>query len=290
MNFTTKLSEQLRQKVGNLSPLRNVKPVGGGDINECLRLDFDERSVFVKKNSDQAYPRMFDLEARALEELRNESQFAIPQVIMNGCVEDEAFLILEFLEEGRKEPGFWEDFGAKLAMMHRPVKPAFGWHTDNYMGRLVQANDFEDQWADFFATRRIEPQLKMARESGLLQGDDLRRAARFLEKVESLVPAEPAALIHGDLWAGNYMVAPDGSPALIDPALHYGHREADIAMMHLFGGFSPEVFEAYNRSYPLEAAWRERLDIHNLYPVLVHLNLFGASYAAQVRATLKKHA
>lgn len=136
---------------------------------------------------------------------------------------------------------------------------------------------------------RLQPLVKLAYDSGLLDGQDARRMEILYKKLPEILPVEPPSLIHGDLWSGNYMVGNDGNPCIIDPAVYYGHREMDIAMSKLFGGFSPEFYRAYNEEYPMVKGWEKRVELNQLYPLLVHVNLFGEGYNRQVRQILKDY-
>jgi fructosamine-3-kinase len=153
---------------------------------------------------------------------------------------------------------------------------------DNFIGSLIQENKQQPDFINFFISQRLEVQLKIARNQGALNQSDTRYFNSLFNKLNNIVPIEKPALLHGDLWSGNFMVNSSGAPCIFDPAVYYGHREADIAMTQLFGGFSPEFYHAYNETCPLEKDWQKRTDIFNLYPLLVHVNLFGGSYAAQV--------
>jgi fructosamine-3-kinase len=153
------------------------------------------------------------------------------------------------------------------------------------MGSLAQSNSKESDWAQFFIKHRLEPQVKMAVDSGFTFSSSFDHIYKILDKE---VPKAPPALIHGDLWSGNFMVDANDSPVLIDPAAYFGHRETDIAMTTLFGGFSSSFYDFYNSAFPLESDWQERIGLHNLYPLLVHVNLFGSGYVNQVNQVLRK--
>lgn len=283
--YIHKRLEQLRQP----GELHNTHSVSGGDINEAYRLDYSNVSFFVKMNNADAYPGMFEKEASGLQLLSKHSDFKVPEVIEVNSHENQAFLLLEYLPSHAREKNssFWEAFGRLLAKMHRVSKAQFGLDKANYIGKLPQSNKWQDSWPVFFAEERIMPQWQKARGKGYFNTADNRRVEALLQNLENWVPAEPPALVHGDLWSGNYLPFAERQPALIDPAVYYGHREMDLAMMHLFGGFAPELFSAYQEVYPLEQGWRDRLDIHNLYPLLVHVNLFGGGYAGEVERILK---
>jgi fructosamine-3-kinase len=156
------------------------------------------------------------------------------------------------------------------------------------MGALPQSNCRHDDWISFFIEERLEKQVRLAQNSGLLERKDINRFERLYTLFDTLIPKEQPSLIHGDLWGGNYLCSTAAEPYLIDPAAHYGHRESDLAMTTLFGGFSTEFYTAYHEAYPIEKGWEGRLDLYNLYPLLIHLNLFGPSYHGSIRIILQR--
>jgi protein-ribulosamine 3-kinase len=157
------------------------------------------------------------------------------------------------------------------------------------MGSLPQSNKKHESWADFFIAERLMPMVKMAIGKRLLDNADAAKFDKLYKNLPGIFDEEAPSLIHGDLWGGNYLVDIDENPYLIDPALTYGHREFDIAMTTLFGGFSNEFYGAYRESFPLAKGWEGRIDLWNLYPLLVHLNLFGMWYLGQVRGCLGRY-
>ncbi|MFZ1692867.1 MAG: fructosamine kinase family protein, partial [Flavobacteriales bacterium] len=159
---------------------------------------------------------------------------------------------------------------------------------DNYIGSLKQVNTPAADWPSFFIHQRLEPQLRMARDAKRVEAGMAFRFERLFAKLDQLITVEPPALLHGDLWSGNFICDANAQPVLIDPAVYYGHREMDIAMTKLFGGFDSGFYAAYNDAWPMERGWEERMDLCNLYPLLVHVNLFGGGYAAQVEAALRR--
>jgi fructosamine-3-kinase len=277
----------LSQKFAHLGALRQVETIAGGSINQAYRLQFEKESLFVKHQPQGTLDQFFAKEVAGLK-LLQQSPFAVPTVF---AFADEApcYLVLSFEEAGTPLPNFNQQFGKNLAAMHRQSQAQFGLNSWNYMGALKQSNEPTSNWPEFFAQQRILPLVRLARDKGFFSANFLSRIDQLLEKVEKWVPQEPPALVHGDLWSGNYHVSPKGAPMLIDPAAYYGHREVDLAMMHLFGGFDPAIFKAYQNYYPLGSDWKSRIDLHNLYPVLVHVILFGGGYAAQAQSIVKKY-
>lgn len=270
------LSDRLGERVERAST------VGGGDINRAFRVQTKRRSVFVKVN-DEAPLRMFECEERGLAALRDAHALRVPDVLGCGAVDHTTYLILEWIDSGPPSPGFARRFGESLAELHRRSSDAFGFEQDNFIGSLPQPNRTTETWLEFFSEQRLGAQLAIARRKGSLSAATLERADRLLDRLGSLLPerSEPS-LLHGDLWGGNYMIDTDGEAVLIDPAVYFGDREIELAFTELFGGFGADFYDAYNASWPLPSEYAERRDLYNLYPLLVHANLFGGGYASRV--------
>jgi fructosamine-3-kinase len=259
------------------------RPLGGGDINEAWALTLaDGRTVFAKSNA-RAPAGMFAAEARGLRFLAEARALRVPEVLaVAGDGESPSFLLLEHIASGRPRRDHDEALGRGLAALHRAVAPSFGLDHDNFIGRLPQANGPLPTWSAFYAERRLLPQLRLARERGLASRSLISGVESLCARLDEIVgPPEPPARLHGDLWGGNAMVDESGGPCLIDPAVYGGHREVDLAMMRLFGGFGPRVFSAYQESFPLADGAEDRVPLYQLYFLLVHVNLFGGSYLAQ---------
>ena len=278
------LANQLERPVG----ISEILPVGGGCINEAFSLQTNIGKYFIKYNSSSAFPGMFEKEAAGLKILADTKTLEIPEVIASVETEKYAYLLLQNIETNVSTHYFWNDFGTKLADLHRNTNEYFGLDHDNYIGSLVQKNNLHPDFLIFFITQRIEHQLKEARNKGAFSQSETRYFDSLFSVLHNIIPVEKPALIHGDLWSGNFMVNQNGSACLIDPAVYYGHREADLAMTQLFGGFQPEFYHAYNQAWPMEKDWQKRMDIFNLYPLLVHVNLFGGSYARQVLQIIRQ--
>ncbi len=272
----------LSSTLGEIIAIPSAEPLGGGDINESYRLNTTSGLFFMKFNSALRYPGMFEKEAAGLHLIASTGEIRVPAVIVYGQSGDDIFLVLEYLNSAPRKAAFWSDFGSSLARMHRQSSDSFGLDHDNYMGAIPQSNRKHKKWTDFFIHERLEPMVRMARNKGFFTRNSIPAFERLYKRLPEIFPGEPPALIHGDLWTGNQMADENGGACLIDPAVHYGHREMDIAMSRLFGSFAPEFYEAYHAEYPLEKGWRERVDICNLYPLLVHVNLFGEGYAGSV--------
>lgn len=262
------------------------KPLYGGDINQSVQLQTEKGTYFLKWNSKKSYPQMFEKEARGLESIANTKTIDTPKIIATGSTENEAYLLLSFIHSTANKKNFWELFGQQLANLHRNTAKQFGYNEDNYIGSLPQRNIKHNSFIDFFIHERLEAQLDMVEKSHKIESKHRKAFEALYKQLPNILPEEPPALLHGDLWSGNYMVNSLGKPCLIDPAVYYGHREIDLAMTTLFGRFDPIFYEAYNTTHPLEKDWQKRLPIYNLYPLLVHVNLFGGSYLREIEQIL----
>lgn len=287
MNWETEVTEFLVRRLGRPVRILTSSGVGGGSINLAYRLETTAGLFFVKINDAFRYPEMFPKEAMGLKTLFDTNEIPVPEVIGTGQNGDQAFLVLKFIESASKRVKFWEDFGQRLAALHKHSMPKFGLSHDNYIGSLYQSNKEHDSWDTFFIEERLKPQTEMAFSSGRIDREDLKAFELFEKRLNEIFPNEPPALLHGDLWNGNFMVNEKGNAVLIDPAVYYGHREMDLGMSQLFGGFHPQFYEAYNETYPLQTEWQQRLDYCNLYPLLVHVNLFGRSYLGEIKSILR---
>jgi fructosamine-3-kinase len=263
------------------------EPVSGGDINRAYCLFTKNEKYFLKINEANRFPAMFEKEANGLKTLHNQSHLIIPKAIALGNSEGLQFLLLEWMEKGKTAPGFWFQFGTSLAQLHKKPQAYFGFEEHNYIGSLLQKNNSADNWEDFYTNCRIIPLVKRLYNEESFSKSDIYCAESFCQQISSIFPNEPPALLHGDLWAGNYMVLKNGYATIYDPAVYYGHREMDIGMTKLFGGFSPDFYEAYHSNYPLECGWQQRIIYTQLYPLLVHAILFGGHYVSSAREILK---
>jgi fructosamine-3-kinase len=265
-----------------------ARPLSGGDINDAFEVRLaDGREIFVKCNVS-APNDMFVAEARGLAWLADAKALRVPTVLAaSGANDLTPFLALELIRPRARSGNFDERLGRGLAALHRHGAPAFGLDHDNYIGRLPQKNTLAVTWPEFYRVRRLGPQLKAAADAGLAPVRVRRDFERLFGQLDSLCgPAEPPARLHGDLWGGNMITDDLGEPCLIDPAVYGGHREIDLAMMKLFGGFGARVFAAYDEAFPLADGHRERVALYQLYPLMVHVNLFGGGYLPQVEAAL----
>ena len=284
MNLPTAVKSWCRQ--AGFGELRRADPVGGGCINQGRRLHTSTGATFFLKSNAQAPADMFACEAAGLRALAVPAGPRVPQVHLVGA----DFILLEDLRPAAPQPDYWEQFGRRLAALHNQQSERFGFEGDNYIGSTPQPNPWTADGYTFFAQHRLLFQARMAFERRLIDGQDVQAVERLAAALPELIPPQPASLIHGDLWSGNALCGPQGEPAIIDPATHYGWAEAELAMTALFGAFPPAFYQAYQEVRPLQPGWRERFPIYNLYHLLNHVNLFGGGYLGQVRAILRRHA
>ncbi len=280
------LSERVECATG--ARVIEARPVSGGSIADAYDVDLaDGRRAFLKTHESLA-PEAFAQEAAGLAWLREANAVRVPDVLAVGD-ELPGFLLLERIDVGPRAGASPESraadeaFGRALACLHRFPAPSFGLASDNHLATLPQDNTPRDSWAAFYRDQRIAPLTRAARARGLVSPRLAQDLARVCDRMESLVgPRELPSRLHGDLWGGNRLVDKNGDSWLVDPAVYAGHREIDLAMMRLFGGFSARVFDAYAETFPLAAGHEPRVALYQLYPLLAHVVMFGAGYLGQV--------
>lgn len=266
--------------------ITSAEAVGGGCINDGHTLVTSGGPRLFLKTHRGAPPAMFAREAEGLRALgAAEGAPRVPAPLLWA----EDFLLTEHIASASPAPDYAAAFGVRLARLHAHTASEFGFDHHNYLGLTPQPNPrLADGWA-FFAEHRLGYQGRLARDAGRLDTASLRRLERLAGRLRELVPAQPASLLHGDLWSGNHLPGPDGQVWLIDPAAHYGWAEAELAMTTLFGRLPEAFYSAYHAARPLHPGWRDRLDLYNLYHLLNHLNLFGAGYLGSVEAVLARY-
>jgi fructosamine-3-kinase len=267
----------------------DAKRVYGGDINETYRLTTNKGDFFVKMN-DLVHGDMFEKELESLRLLKKASNDLFPEAILAGNSSERIFLVLELLEKGNITPASWKNFARNLAALHTQTHNRYGLPFDNYIGNLQQRNTFENTWHEFYSNHRILFLVRMAIDQAKLGNDDALLAAKLCQRLPDIFPEEKPALLHGDLWSGNFMITNTGDIKIFDPAIYYGHREMDIGMTMLFGGFDRSFYNHYNDFYPLEKNWQQRIGLCQLYPLLVHCILFGGHYVAAVKSIIRRYA
>jgi protein-ribulosamine 3-kinase len=259
------------------------RPVSGGCINNGLILKTESGKSFFLKINFSAPPDMFAKEANGLDAIRVDGGPAVPEPYHFGP----DFLVMEDLSPAPRRSDYWTLFGQQLATLHQHTEAKFGFAEDNYIGSTPQPNVWMEDGHEFFGERRFLFQAGLARERGLLGEGDYRDVEKLVARLPHWVPDQPPSLIHGDLWTGNAIADSRGSPAIIDPAAHYGWAEAELAMTTLFGSFPGVFYRAYEEIRPLDPGYQSRFPLYNLYHLLNHLNLFGRSYLSQVRVVLR---
>lgn len=266
-----------------------ISRLPGGDINDVYEVAIKQTGYIIKINDEQKFPGMLRLEALGLENLAASKCIKTPSVIKNGCADGKQYLVLEKIHQNVANEKTWEYLGHQLAKLHQCSSESFGFLHDNYIGSLIQKNTLQKNWVEFLISCRLQPMIELAVNQGDVNFVEAKIFDSLYKQLDSLIPKEQPTLLHGDLWSGNFLVDLNEEPVLIDPVVYYGHREMDLAMMHLFGGFSPLVFDIYNETFPLQKDWRKRIELNQLYPLLVHVNLFGRSYWGRVAKIVSKY-
>ena len=284
------LQSQLQSAINMpISSWENI-PIGGGSINQTWQIIINKKDkYFCKINSAEKFPGLFEKEKNGLVTLRSKNIFIVPAIILHTIIDKYQVLIMEWIEPSSPGKSFWEDFGKQLASLHSITQQQFGLAEDNYMGALSQSNRFEKNWVDFFVHQRLQPQLELAVNKQLIPAGQLAIFESLYKNFTTIFPDEPPALLHGDLWSGNFLCDEMQRPVLIDPAIYYGHRAIDLGMTTLFGGFENKFYNAYSYHSYLPENYKTQWEVCNLYPLLIHLNLFGSSYNSQVMAIVKKY-
>ncbi len=286
MPFLDDVARAISDASGEPVALDAQHSVGGGCINEAFVLDAGSRQFFLKSNSASLLD-MFEAEAEGLREMQSAQAIRVPQPLCTGLSDGRSFLVLEHLPLGGRLDH--AQFGGQLAAMHLCSRPRFGWHRDNYIGSTAQLNAEADSWVGFLRTQRFGYQLELAVERGL-QASAVDAVSRLMADLDAFFSdyAPRPALLHGDLWSGNWSALTSGEPVIFDPAVYYGDHEADLAMMELFGSPSPSFFAAYREVFPIDAGYVVRKELYNLYHILNHFNLFGGGYGAQAGSMAKR--
>lgn len=286
------LAERLNAANPDRQPvvLTATHPLPGGSVNNVFRLETNWGPYCLKLNTAPEAAHMFPSEAEQLGRLQRLAPIRVP-VVEDVYADSTAasYLLLEYLAPSAMRPDYWARLGRQLAKLHQVEGQAFGGVANNFIATLPQPNLNTPDWATFFAEQRILPMAKRAYDAGALGPVEGAQIQALLAKTPSLCPEEPPVLLHGDLWKGNVLVGPEGYACLIDPALYFGHREADLAMTLLFGGYEAEFYQAYQDKHPLQPGFERRFQVYNLYPLLVHLVLFGDGYLPAVQSVLRQY-
>ncbi|WP_207420831.1 fructosamine kinase family protein [Desertivirga brevis] len=288
MNLKDGLNIALADRLGIRGEVNVIQPVSGGSINNCYLVNYCSNRFFLKVNNATEYQGMFIAEAAGLRAIAETCKIASPEVIAFGEVANEQYLILQFIERGVNSPKAQSTLGTQLAEVHKCSNSYYGLDHNNYMGSISQQNGKFDSIAEFFTEQRLKVQVELASAQRLIDKELKGKFEILFNKTQEIIPDQPPALVHGDLWSGNYLIDSANSPYLIDPAVAFSHREVDIAMTQLFGGFGPDFYASYQESFPLESGWERRVSFWNLYPLLIHLNIFGRGYLNDIQRCLKQ--
>jgi len=261
--------------------------VSGGDFATAYRVELADRErVFVKTHNDPP-ENFFSTEAAGLEWLRDTGTVNVPQVL--AFSDEPAYLALEWIDEGRGTKSSDESLGQALAALHQCGQPSFGRQDRRTTGSLAMPNEPKTGWAEFYATQRLQPLIKIAEQRSALSKAQCTALQTIADNLSAVtIASDEPSLLHGDLWAGNRIVDRSGISWLIDPAAHRGHREFDLSMMQLFGGYSDVCFHAYHEVFPITPDFESRIALHQLAPLLVHLVKFGDSYKSGVLNAIKR--
>ncbi len=292
MNLHTSITEALRQ-AGDATPLRDRVVIGGGCISQALRLQTAQGS-YMLKTSEESLPDFFAAEAHGLALLASTNTVRVPEVLAyQDAADGTSFILLEWLQPPPHADHRAADtaLGHALATLHRTSAHSYGLDRDNYLGTSRQVNTRAPSWTAFFREHRLRFQAELAMRNGYWHPERARRMERVLERLDVWIDdnlVQPS-LLHGDLWGGNYLIGPDGGPALIDPAVYYGDREAELAYTAMFTPFPEAFYHAYEEAWPLPDGWQERRPLYNLYHLINHLNHFGESYGSAVDSVLKRY-
>lgn len=274
-----------------------LTPLSGGSISRAWKVE-TTAGAFLVKTGEEAKRPMFEKEAEGLREIAGTGAIAVPRVIGCGTAAvpagdsrtNASYIIMEFVQ-GREAPDTAERLGRGVAALHAVSRDRFGFHHDNFIGRLPQPNGWMEDWVAFYRDRRLGYQTEIARQLGRMPADRRARMERLLARLEQWIPGDVTpSLLHGDLWGGNWVVGAGGRPYLIDPAVFYGHAELELAFTELFGGFPSRFYDAYFEVRPIDRkGYEERKPLYQLYYLLVHLNHFGESYGPAVDGILRRY-
>lgn len=286
--FLKHVAQQLSALLNQPVEINNHQQVYGGDINQTFHLKTSIGFFFLKLNSN-GLKDMFQKEFKGLQLLHQTKTVTIPEPFLYGNFENNIYLLTEFIQKGSPSKNFWQNFAQELAALHKHSNEQFGLSTNNYIGSLSQQNIFCETWSEFYATHRIMPLMQLAYDENKCNKEDVALAEKLCSRFNNLFPVEKPAFIHGDLWSGNFTSNHKGEPVIYDPAVYYGNREMDIAMSLLFGGFDKRFYDYYNETFPLEQHWKKRVELCQLYPLLVHLILFGGHYYHSATSIIKQY-
>lgn len=289
-SIQSSIQQKLKELLSNNTNEISFGSVGGGCINETHRISFGNQQFFCKINSATKFPHLFEKEANGLEFIAKQKLILVPNVVDCFETNNQQVLLLEWINEGDRTESFWKKFGERLAALHQVSNENFGLSEDNYMGSITQSNRQTKNWIDFFVLQRLQPLIDKCLSQNLLSSKHQTQFEHLYKQLPSIFDKkQKPALLHGDLWSGNFMCNQNEEPVLIDTAVYFGHPSIDLGMTTLFGGFHSAFYEAYNYHSPFPSNYNEQWEVCNLYPLLIHLLLFGRSYLSQIERTLHNY-
>lgn len=267
--------------------VEKITPIHGGETNIGFRLDSSVGKYFLKVNPKEDFHDMLEKEALSLKLLNQTEIITVPKVLAVGKKEKVNFMLMDWVEKAEPNRLFWENFGFDMASFHQNKSfPFYGFVTDNYIGSLKQPNMGCNSWSDFFIQQRLVPLVGDAYDKNIIDQLTVQKFEALYSRLPDIFSDEPPSLLHGDFWYGNYMCNKEGKAVLIDPSCYFGNRIMDIAMSKLFGGFPDQFYHAYNSVWHLPYGWQDAVEIANLYPLLVHANMFKGQYGEMIKNIL----
>ncbi|MEM6318364.1 MAG: fructosamine kinase family protein, partial [Bacteroidota bacterium] len=255
------------------SKILQFSSLSGGDISRVYLLETNQQSYVLKANSSSDGLAMFEAEKDGLAAIALTNTIRTPQIYEYGQFESTAYLLMEYVPSKRPDSEDFARLGHQLGQLHQTAQVQFGWSRNNFIGSLPQSNLGHPNWLHFYLKERLQPQFELAIRRNLLNTREVPSEQMLVKKGRDLFESIRPALLHGDLWGGNYLINKYGIPYLIDPAVYYGHAEVDIAMSRLFGGFAVDFYKAYHEVCPVAEGIKRRENWYQLYYLLVHLNL-----------------
>ena len=280
----------IQHHLGENTEVKDLEFFYGGNFNLAVRVKLQSGDEYFIKWNQGDHQGLFEAEAKNLDLVGSTSTISVPSVIGVGSMEEKEYLMMECIPSGEKAANYWVDFGEKLARLHRNTSSkGHGLDYTNYLGSAAQINTWDTDGVIFFTENRLRKQLAKAVYDRKIDASLEQKFESLFTKLPSLLPNESSALLHGDLWSGNAMTNPDGQITLVDPACYFGLREAEIAFTTMFGGFDEAFYEAYNANFPILKGFHERIPLYNLYPLLVHVNLFGEGYLPAIKKIVESY-
>lgn len=281
------VEEIVKNNIPGAGNIQDLEFFYGGNFNLAVRIKIESGEYFIKWNLGE-HKGIFEAEGKNLQLLGETKSVSVPEVIAFGKHQEKEFLIMECIHSVEKSPTYFTDLGQQIAALHQHSHPnGFGLDYNNFIGASEQKNDWRANGIDFFIENRLLFQIDKALYDRKIDSQLAHKFEQFFKEIPSIFPKEKSALLHGDLWSGNTMVNEKGLATLVDPTCYYGYREAEIAFTTMFGGFEESFYESYHEQFPLEKGFHARIPYYNLYPLLVHVNLFGEGYIPTIQTILK---